>query len=74
LPALKAESPPVAMSGIGGTLSEQGSGILRALVRGEIGPDHGVKMLQALQSLASVEAASELEKRIEAAAVLNKTS
>jgi hypothetical protein len=73
LPALKAESLPVTMSGIEGTLSEQGSGILRALMAGEITPDDGVRMLKALQSLAAVESASEIEKRISAleATVLN---
>jgi hypothetical protein len=73
LPTLKAESPPVTMSGIEGTLSEQGAGILRALVSGEITPEHGVKMLHALQSLAAVESASEIEARISAleAAVLS---
>jgi hypothetical protein len=64
------------MKGISGTLAEQGSGIRRALVSGEITPDHGVKLLQALQSLASADAASELEKRIAAleSAVLQKSS
>jgi methylmalonyl-CoA mutase cobalamin-binding subunit len=64
LPALKAESLPVTMSGIEGTLAEQGAGVLRALVLGGITPDHGIRMLQVMQALASVEATTELEERI----------
>jgi hypothetical protein len=36
------------------------------VMAGEITPDDGVRMLQALQSLAAVESASEIEKRISA--------
>jgi hypothetical protein len=74
VPAFKAEAPAVVMGGIEGTLTEQGTEILRALEAGEITPDHGVKLLQGLQALTAVKSASELECRIEAleTAVLKK--
>jgi hypothetical protein len=66
MPSLKAESLPVALEGVDGSLAEQGLAILRSMASGQIAADCGARMMQALQMQASIESTVQFEERLAA--------
>ncbi len=65
-PPPRAEAPATVVSGLAEaqTLTEKAGAVISAVGSGEISPDTGERILQALASFAKVKEADELEKRI----------
>jgi len=64
VPTMKPVDSPVKV-GVGGSLTEAGDSILRAVGGGEITPDQAGKLLQGLGALARVEEIAEMKTRLE---------
>ena len=57
-------SAPLALTG--STLSEQGKSVLAAVAAGDLAPSQGVSLLTSLGTIAKLEEADDLKRRIEA--------
>lgn len=66
IPPVKARDEPVELETAGGTLSEQGRGVLQAVACGRITPHEAATLMQALSAQTRVVEAEELLKRVEA--------
>lgn len=64
LPPLKSEALPVTLESMGGRLSEQGAGILRAAGKGEISPDQAATLMQALARQTHIVEVDDIERRL----------
>jgi len=63
-PAIESRDEPVILGELKGSLTEQGSQIMAAMVSGDVSPGEGTSMLQALSSVAKITESDELEQRI----------
>ena len=66
LPLVKAGYEPVILQHSGTSLTEQGAAVIRAMTQGEISPDAGGAMLQALMAQSKLVESQELVGRLEA--------
>ena len=66
LPDLKASSESVNLEGLTGSLTKKGEKIIAAMSNGELSPDAGTSLLQAMASLTRVIEFDELAKRVKA--------
>ncbi len=66
LPDLKAVNDPIDVGGLRGTLSAKGKKIVAAMIGGEISPDEGASLLQAIVLLTRITESDELAKRVSA--------
>ena len=66
LPDLKASSESVNLEGLTGSLTKKGEKIIAAMSNGELSPDAGTSLLQAMASLTRVTEFDELAKRVKA--------
>ncbi len=66
LPPLRSSLPAVSLPVEDGTLTERGDAILAAMARGELSPDTGNAMLQALTAQTKLIESQELSQRITA--------
>lgn len=66
IPAVKAKDTPISISGLTGSLAEQGQAVLAAMAAGEITPDEASTVMQAIAAQVRIVEADELEKRIAA--------
>ncbi|MFZ2170946.1 MAG: DUF5681 domain-containing protein [Methylococcaceae bacterium] len=64
-PALKPQAMPIFLP-VNGTLTEQGSEIIKATMAGQIPPDIGSQLITALANQAKIVEIDDLTKRIEA--------
>ena len=64
-PALKAKDLPVALSGLDGSMTEQGQKIIEGMGKGVLTPVETASMLSALANLAKITEIDDLTKRIE---------
>lgn len=64
IPPLRASDVPVKVPGLEGSLTNQGKTVMTAIGTGELAPDTGSALLQALGTLARIVEADELEKRV----------
>lgn len=66
IPAIKAKDAPVSVSGLTGSLAEQGQAVLNALAAGSVTPDEANAVMAAIGAQVRIVEADELEKRIAA--------
>ncbi len=66
LPDLKASSESINLEGLTGSLTKKGEKIIAAMSNGELSPDAGTSLLQAMASLTRVTEFDELAKRVKA--------
>jgi hypothetical protein len=63
-PPIKAQSEPVKLGKLTGTLAERGQAIITAMGRGAIAPTEASAALQALATQARIQEIDELERRL----------
>lgn len=66
IPTIKAKDAPIGISGLTGSLAEQGQAVLSAMAAGEITPDEANSVMAAIAAQVRIVEADELEKRIAA--------
>jgi len=66
IPAVKAKDAPISLSGLAGTLADQGRTVLDALAAGELTPDEANAVMGVISAQARIIEVDELEKRIAA--------
>lgn len=66
IPPVKSKDEPVTLEDVGGTLTEQGQGVLRAMLAGAITPDEAGALMQAISAQARVVQVEELNERVDA--------
>ena len=66
IPPLKASSLPAACDLGDGTLSQRGEAVMQRVADGTLSPEYGHSLLGALASLATIRAADEIERRVQA--------
>ena len=66
IPAVKAKDTPISISGLTGSLAEQGQVVLAAMAAGDITPDEASTVMQTISAQVRIVEADELEKRIAA--------
>ncbi|CAE6946299.1 hypothetical protein R69608_05540 [Paraburkholderia nemoris] len=66
IPTIKAKDAPISISGLSGSLAEQGQAVLSAMAAGIITPDESNAVMQAIAAQVRIVEADELEKRIAA--------
>ncbi|WP_434108015.1 DUF5681 domain-containing protein [Paraburkholderia caffeinilytica] len=66
MPAIKTKDAPISISGLTGSLAEQGQAVLSAMAGGEITPDEANSVLAAIAAQVRIVEVDELEKRIAA--------
>ncbi|WP_035881628.1 DUF5681 domain-containing protein [Cupriavidus metallidurans] len=66
IPAVKAKDAPISLSGLSGSLADQGRTVLDALAAGELTPDEANAVMGVISAQARIIEVDELEKRIAA--------
>lgn len=66
IPAVKAKDAPISLSGLSGSLADQGRTVLDALAAGELTPDEASAVMGVISAQARIIEVDELEKRIAA--------
>ncbi|KVP69728.1 hypothetical protein WL40_07385 [Burkholderia ubonensis] len=66
IPAVKAKDEPISISGLAGSLADQGKTVVAAMATGTITPDEAAAVMAVISAQAKIVEADELEKRIAA--------
>ncbi|KVH49886.1 DUF5681 domain-containing protein [Burkholderia diffusa] len=66
IPAVKAKDEPISISGLAGSLADQGKAVVAAMATGTITPDEAAAVMAVISAQAKIVEADELERRIAA--------
>ncbi|UEP49353.1 DUF5681 domain-containing protein [Burkholderia ambifaria] len=66
IPAVKAKDAPISISGLTGSLADQGKTVVAAMAAGTITPDEAAAVMAVISAQAKIVEADELEKRLTA--------